>query len=196
LPAPCSSPPLRFGHRLTHVLHARTDEALLLGLLGVTLLVAGVAQRLDVSAAVGAFLVGIALSGPVQTRVTPLIAPLRDLFAALFFVLFGFSIDPSSLPSVLLPAAVLAAITALTKVATGWYAATPLQVGRRGQMRAGTALIARGEFSIVIAGLALHSDVEPDLVVLAGAYVLILAVAGPIATRYAGDVSRRLEVMG
>ena len=41
------------------------NEALLLGLLGTTLLVAGLAQQLDVSAAVGAFLVGIALSGTV-----------------------------------------------------------------------------------------------------------------------------------
>jgi monovalent cation:H+ antiporter-2, CPA2 family len=184
---------LRFGHRFTRVLHARTDEALLLGLLGVTLLVAGIAQRLDVSAAVGAFLVGIALSGPLQTRVTPLISPLRDLFAALFFVLFGFSIDPSSLPSVLLPAALLAVVTAFTKVGTGWYAAAKLGVGPRGQMRAGTALIARGEFSIVIAGLALGAGVEPDLVALAGAYVLMLAVAGPIAARFADDLSRRLE---
>lgn len=181
---------LRFGHHFTRVLHARTDEALLLGLLGVTLLVAGIAQRLDVSAAVGAFLVGIALSGPLQTRATALIEPLRDLFAAVFFVLFGFSIDPSSLPSVLLPAILLAIVTAITKVATGWYAAARLDVGPRGQMRAGTALIARGEFSIVIAGLALGTQVEPDLVALAGAYVLILAIVGPIVTRFADQLTR------
>jgi CPA2 family monovalent cation:H+ antiporter-2 len=184
---------LRFGHHFTRVLHARTDEALLLGLLGVTLLVAGIAQRLDVSAAVGAFLVGIALSGPLQARATSLIAPLRDLFAALFFVLFGFSIDPSSLPAVLLPAALLAVVTALTKVVTGRYAAAQLGVGSWGRMRAGTALIARGEFSIVIAGFALSAHVEPDLVALAGAYVLMLAVVGPIAARYSDDVSRRME---
>jgi CPA2 family monovalent cation:H+ antiporter-2 len=52
-------------------------------------------------------------------------------------------------------------------------------------MRAGTVLIARGEFSIVIAGLALASNVEADLVALAAAYVLILAVTGPILTRFA-----------
>ena len=181
---------LRFGHRFTRLLHARTDEALLLGLLGVTLLVAGIAQRLDVSAAVGAFLVGIALSGPLQTRATALIEPLRDLFAAVFFVLFGFSIDPSSLPSVLLPAILLAIVTGITKVATGWYAAARLKVGPQAQMRAGTALIARGEFSIVIAGLALGTQIEPDLVALAGAYVLILAIVGPIVTRFADQLTR------
>jgi CPA2 family monovalent cation:H+ antiporter-2 len=52
-------------------------------------------------------------------------------------------------------------------------------------MRAGTALIARGEFSIVIAGLALGTSVEADLGALAGAYVLILAVVGPVLARFA-----------
>ena len=49
---------IRYGRHVTRIVHARTDEALLLGLIGTTLLVAGVAQQLDVSAAVGAFLVG------------------------------------------------------------------------------------------------------------------------------------------
>ncbi|MEX0664997.1 MAG: cation:proton antiporter [Acidimicrobiia bacterium] len=176
---------MRFGPQITRVLHARTDEALLLGLIGTTLLVAGVAQQLDVSAAVGAFLVGIALSGPLQERVTTLVAPLRDLFAAVFFVLFGFSIDPATLPDVILPALALAVVTAVTKIATGWYAAGRVGAGPRGRMRAGTVLVARGEFSIVIAGLALTAGVEPDLVPLAGAYVLLLAVTGPILTRFA-----------
>ena len=176
---------LRFGHQLTRLLHSESNEALLLGLLGTTLLVAGLAQQLDVSAAVGAFLVGIALSGPLQERASALVEPLRDLFAAVFFILFGFSIDPAALPPVLLPAVLLAVVTGITKVATGWYAAGRMGVGPRGQLRAGTALIARGEFSIVIAGFALATHVEADLIALAGAYVLILAVTGPIITRFA-----------
>ena len=179
----------RYGHHFTRILHARTDEALLLGLLGVTLLVAGLAQRVNVSAAVGAFLVGIALSGPLQTRATALIEPLRDLFAALFFILFAFRIDPGSLPSVAVPAILLAVITSTTKIATGWFAAARLAVGPRAQMRAGTALVARGEFSIVIAGLALNTEVESDLIALAGAYVLILAIAGPVLTRFSDHIT-------
>lgn len=180
---------LRHGHHFTRVLNARTDEALLLGLFGVTLLVAGVAQRVNVSAAVGAFLVGIALSGPLQTRATALIEPLRDLFAALFFILFAFRIDPGSLPSVAVPAIALAIVTTITKIATGWYAAARLRVGPRAQMRAGTALVARGEFSIVIAGLAVGTSVESDLIALAGAYVLILAIAGPLLTRFSDRIA-------
>ncbi|HEY7105065.1 MAG TPA: cation:proton antiporter [Acidimicrobiia bacterium] len=176
---------LRFGHHFTRVMSARSDEALLLGVFGVTLLVAGVAEQLDVSAAIGAFLVGVALSGPVQHRASQLIEPLRDLFAALFFVLFGLRVDVAELPPVLLAAFLLAMVTAATKVATGWFAAREVGVGSRARARAGASLIARGEFSIVIAGLAIGSTLDQDLVPLAAAYVLLLAIAGPILTRFA-----------
>jgi len=181
---------MRFGPQISRLLNAPSNESLLLGVLGITLVVAGIAQRLDVSAAVGAFLVGIAISGPVQERAATLIEPLRDLFAAIFFVLFSFRIDPGDLPPVLLPALCLAVVGAITKIATGWWAARRAGLGVPARVRAGTALIARGEFSIVIAGLAIGTAVDPDLVPLAAAYVLVLAVAGPVVTRYADRLSR------
>ena len=184
---------LRFGSHVSRAVAARTDEALLLGVLGLTLLVAGAAQALEVSAAVGAFLVGIAVSGPVQERVSNLIGPLRDLFAAIFFVLFSLRIDPATLPPVLIAAAALAVVTALTKFGTGWWAAARAGIQARGRVRAGSILIARGEFSIVIAGLAIGASVEPDLVPLSAAYVLILAIAGPVLTRFADPITNRLR---
>lgn len=183
---------LRFGHGISRLLAGRTDESLLLGVMGTTLLVAGAAQSLDVSSAVGAFLVGIALSGTVQERAAELIAPLRHLFAATFFLLFGLRIDPSDLPPVLPVAAGLAVVTAVTKVATGWWAAGRMGIGARGRMRAGTALVARGEFSIVIAGLAVGQSVDADLVPLAAAYVLLLAAVGPVLTRFADPLADRM----
>jgi len=176
---------LRYGEILSRLVSARSDEALLLGVVGLTLLVAGLAQEVNISAAVGAFLVGIALSGPVQQRTTVLVNPLRDLFAALFFLFFGLRIDPSDVVGALLPAAMLAGVTGATKVATGAWAAGRDGVGTRGRLRAGTALVARGEFSIVIAGLGASAGVDSDLGPLAAAYVLMLAAAGPLAARYA-----------
>lgn len=176
---------LRHGAVLSRLLFSRSDEVLLLSVLGATLLVAGAAERVQVSAAIGAFLVGIALSGPVSERASALIGPLRDLFAATFFLFFGLRIDPASLPSAALIAVGLGIVTAITKLATGWWAAARLGAGPRGRMRAATALIAHGEFSIVIAGVGVAAGVEPDLGILAAAYVLLLAVAGPVLTRYA-----------
>ena len=134
------------------------------------------------------FLVGIAVSGPTEEQARPLLLPLRDLFAAAFFVFFGLEVDVARLPDVVVPALVLAAVTAGTKVATGWWAARRIGVGSRGRRRAGVTLIARGEFSIIIAELGRAAGVVDDLPVLAAAYVLILAVVGPLATRFTEPV--------
>ena len=113
---------LRFGDRLTSLLGGGTDESLLLAVFGLTLLVAGLAQSIEVSGAIGAFLVGLALSGRVGERSMELISPLRDLFAATFFVVFSFRIDPADLVGALVPALALAVVTAVAKLVTGWYA--------------------------------------------------------------------------
>ncbi|MEX5634282.1 cation:proton antiporter [Parafrankia sp. FMc2] len=168
----------------------RNDEILLLRALGLALLVAGVAQQVQVSAAVGAFLVGIALSGPVAEGAREVLSPLRDLFAAVFFVFFGLQTDPTQIPSALLAAALLAIAGVATKTITGWWAAKRAGIATLGRFRAGTALIARGEFSIVIAGLAVASEVEPRLGPLAASYVLLMAVIGPIAARFVEPVTR------
>ncbi|MFF7871389.1 cation:proton antiporter [Streptomyces qaidamensis] len=183
---------VRFGRLVSRFVSSDDPEKLLLVVLGVTLVVAGVAQQLQVSAAVGAFLVGIALSGEVAEGATSLLAPLRDLFAAVFFVFFGLHTDPASIPPVLLPALALAAVTTATKIATGYWAARRAGIGPRGRWRAGGTLVARGEFSIVIAGLAVTSGIEPSLGPLATAYVLILVLLGPLTARWTEPLATRL----
>lgn len=177
---------LRFGGRLSRLLEPGSDESLLLAVFGLTLVVGGLAQQLDVSAAIGAFLVGLALSGPVQHRAGALVGPLRDLFAAVFFLFFSFQIDPGDLLDALGPGVALAATGILAKVGTGWYAAGRLGVGTAGRLRAGTTLAARGEFSIVIASLGATLDDGTELGAVAAAFVLITALAAPIASRFAG----------
>lgn len=179
---------LRFGRRFTTLLGGGSDESLLLAVFGVTLLVAGGAQSLEVSGAIGAFLVGIALSGPVAERAEHLMSPLQDLFAATFFVFFSFQIDPAELFSKALPALGLALLTLTTKLLTGWYAGKRIGAGPRGRIRVGTALMARGEFSIVIAALGADLADGPELGALAAGYVLITAVAGPVAARFADRI--------
>ena len=172
---------IRFGHRWSTAIAHESDEIVLLSTFGTVLLVAGLAQRAQVSAAIGAFLVGIAASGSIAEKSHRLLAPLRDLFAAVFFFFFGLQIDPRTLPAALLVALALAAITALTKVATGYWAARRAGNQNDARWRAGAALISRGEFSIVIAGLG--TALEPALAPLSAAYILVLAIAGPILTR-------------
>jgi CPA2 family monovalent cation:H+ antiporter-2 len=183
---------LRLGGAISRVVAHQSDEVVLLSTFGIVLLVAGIADRLNVSAAIGAFLVGVALSGPLAKQTHRLVEPLRDLFAALFFLFFGLQIDPKTLVPVLVPAAIMAAATAATKIATGLWAARRAGVDLAGAWRAGGALIARGEFSIVIAGLGSslmigEEHVGERLGALTAAYVLMLAIAGPIVARLMPD---------
>lgn len=174
---------VRYGEKLSGFVAHESDEIVLLTTFGTVLLVAGVAQHFQVSAAIAAFLVGIAASGPLAEQSHRLMAPLRDLFAATFFFFFGLEINPTTLASTLPLAAGLATVTSFTKILTGYWAARRARLETGGRWRAGMALVARGEFSIVIAGLG--ASIDPRLGPLAAAYVLILAILGPILTRAA-----------
>ncbi len=184
---------IRYGKFLSQLVTHQSDEVILFTTLGLVLLVAGVAQQLQVSAAIGAFLVGIAWSGPIAERSRTLIGPLRDLFAAMFFLFFGLEINPATLPPVLLVAIGLGLLTTWTKLATGWLATRRTGGSVLSGMRAGTALVARGEFSIIIAGLGVNAGLEAGMSALSAAYVLFLAVLGPILARIIEPIYHRLD---
>jgi CPA2 family monovalent cation:H+ antiporter-2 len=185
---------------VSRLVFSRSDESLLLTILGMTILIAGAAELIGVSAAVAALLAGIVLSGPAADRALGLLSPMRDLFAAMFFAFVGLSVDPGSIPPVIVPAAALALVTLVTKFATGWFGAARAGIGIRGRTRAGAMLTARGEFSIAIAGLATAAGVVAGFEALAISYVFVLAIVGPILVRFAdtigGSLARRAEVPG
>lgn len=85
---------LRHGHLVSRAVWHESDEVLVLSTMGVLLLVAGLTERAHVSAAVGGFLLGIALPGPVADRVRILVWPMRDLFAAMFVFFVALRIRP------------------------------------------------------------------------------------------------------
>ena len=160
-----------------------SDEVILFSVFGLVLLVAGISQELQISAAIGAFLVGLALPKPIVERVHRMLDPLSELFAAIFFLFFGLEVNPESLLPVLLPAALLAVFTVLAKFSAAWWATRRDGVDRIGGLRAGALLMVHGEFSIVIAGLGITAGLTPELGALAAAYMLLLVVAGPVLAR-------------
>ncbi len=179
----------RWGDHANRLLAHPDSEQLMLRVLGTTLVVAALAEFVHASAAVGALLVGLTLTGETAARARAVLAPLRDLFAAAFFLSIGLVVDAAELGPALPVALALAVTGVATKLVTGRYAAARDGVGPRGQLRAGTALIARGEFSIVI--ISLLGAEDPVLGPLVTAYVLILATAGPLITRWAGQSTAR-----
>jgi CPA2 family monovalent cation:H+ antiporter-2 len=176
--------PAKVGQRASRFVAAESGEVLLISLLGIALVVAGVAEHFHVSYAIGAFLVGIVLSGQVAERARVLLEPLKDSFAALFFASFGLVVDTSTLVKVLPIAALLAGLGALSKFGSGYWGARRAGSTPRGARRAGVTLIPRGEFSIVLAGIAIAGGIDSDLGPITVAYVLLLAVGGSIAARF------------
>lgn len=181
----------RHGPALSRHLAHPKSEVVLLSVMGLLLMAGGVAELGHVSGGVVAFLVGLSVSGSIAERARELLAPLRDLFAALFFMSFGFLVDETAIAGVIGLAVVLWAVSGATKVVTGWVAVRGV-VGVAGRLRAGTALVARGEFSIVIVSLATSDTTDRRLAPLAAVYVLLTAVTAPLLTRYADAIGRRL----
>ncbi len=178
----------RASHRIGRLLTHELDEQVMLRVLGLTMLVAAATESVGASAAVGAFLVGIAVPGSLAERAREILGPQRSLFAAIFFVAFGLSTDTGELFSQIPTALALAAVGVIGKLLTGWYAARRDGVQRRGRLRAGLALVPRGEFSIVIAGIAFVAG-YPEVGVIATAYVLVLAVVGPILAKFSDNIA-------
>jgi CPA2 family monovalent cation:H+ antiporter-2 len=148
---------LLIGARGIHIPHAPLimgDSAtLLLTVFGSALLASGVATYFGFSGAVAAFLVGLLLTGDVAIVARVRLAPLRDLFSAIFFLFFGLSIDPADIPNVIIPALLLTILGIGSKLFTAWWAVRDIEE-ESAVWRSAVLLIPRGEFSMVIAGLA------------------------------------------
>ncbi len=181
---------LKFGRGVSRALFGLTDEIMLLTMLGAVLLTAGLSEAIGLSGAVAAFLLGLAVSGESARRADEILSPLRDFFGAAFFVFFGLQVDPRTVLPVLMPALILVGLLTATKLVTGLVIARQLGVGRGGRQRAGALLVARGEFSIIIAELGVEAGLEPDLTPVATATVIGLAVLGPLLVR---RTARRTE---
>ena len=98
-------------------------------------------------------------------------------------------LEPATVADALVPAAGLTVVTVVTKLVSGRVSAGRAGVGPAGRRRAGTALIARGEFSIVIASLGVGLADGSELGGLAAAYVLLTAIVGPLAAKYSDSLA-------
>lgn len=172
----------RGKNAFARVLNTSSPGALLLTVFGAALVAAGLSETVGFSSAVAAFLVGLVLTGEVAEAVRLRLSPLRDLFAAIFFVFFGLAVNPADIPPVL-PLAILLAILGIGgKMLVGWTIARNMS-DPRAWMRAGAFLVPRGEFSILIAGLAASTAFGPYLQALTIAYVFITALAASVILR-------------
>lgn len=168
--------------KLVKILDPNEPGGLLLTVFGAALLAAGLADLVGFSGVVAAFLIGLLLTGEVAETARARLSPIRDIFAAIFFLFFGITTNPAELPAVLPLAIVLAVLGIGGKYVVGWWVTRDLS-DKMSAWRATGFLIARGEFSMVIAALAAPIVLSVELQALTLAYVIITAFAASIVLR-------------
>lgn len=169
--------------KLVKILDPNEPGGLLLTVFGAALLAAGLADLVGFSGVVAAFLIGLLLTGEVAETARARLSPIRDIFAAIFFLFFGITTNPADLPGVLPLALLLAVFGIAGKYLVGWWVTRDL-TDRLSTWRATGFLIARGEFSMVIAALAAPIVLQVELQALTLAYVIITAFAASIVLRF------------
>lgn len=184
----------RFGARwVGRILDTPDTELLVVLFLGFAVLTAGTAEELGVADAIGAFMAGLILAETVvKPRVEELVLPLRDAFAALFFFWFGLTISPDGLAEVALPVAAAVVLSMVLNPLAGIITARINGLGRVQAANIGTTVLARGEFSIILASLAAAAGLDPRITPFVGLYVLVLAVASPLLASRSGAIGRRI----
>jgi len=132
------------------------SETTLVASVGVCFAMAYVAQQAGYSVALGAFLAGslVAESGHSE-EVGHLVEPLRDVFAAIFFVSVGMLIEPALVAQHWSAVVVLTLVVLLGKVVGVSVGAFLTGTGTRTAVQAGMSMAQIGEFSFIIAGLGL-----------------------------------------
>jgi CPA2 family monovalent cation:H+ antiporter-2 len=173
-------------------------EFLLLAVFGFLIGMAAVAEELGLSAAIGALMAGVVLSETsVRAEIEDRFFSFRDIFAALFFFVFGLSIDVSAIDEVGWIVAVAAVATLVGKIAAGTVSGLVGGFTTRQGFNAGVALVAHGEFTVILAQLAADNPAISDrdqarLVAFAGLYVLVTATIGVVLMKESKLIGRRL----
>lgn len=172
----------RFGARaVAAFLHSDDDELLTLGFVGLALLVAGTAGEIGVSDAIGALMIGLVISQSVlRERVERLVVPLRDTFAAVFFVVFGLTIEVGALGEVAVAVLLAVLLTLVLNVTAGIVTARLYRLNQRSAANIGLSVLGRGEFSLILASLGVAAGLDDRLGPFIALYVLVLAVVSPL----------------
>lgn len=158
-------------------------SSLLLTVFGLALVAAGAAGLAGFSGAIAAFLVGLLLTGEVASAIRTRLAPLRDFFAAIFFIFFGLSVNPARILEVLGIVVLLTILGIVGKIFIGWWIARDLQ-DPMSWRRVGIFLIPRGEFSVIIAGFSTTLNFSENLKALTIAYVITTTLSASLLLRF------------
>jgi CPA2 family monovalent cation:H+ antiporter-2 len=160
----------------------RGPGVLLLLVFGVTLAAAGAATLAGFSGAIAAFLIGMLLTGEVAESLRSRFAPLREIFSAIFFLFFGLSISVVDVVNVLPVAIAFSVLGIAGKLAVGWWVGRDM-TDKMSWRRIGAFLVARGEFSMIIAATVVASTAFAGLKEITLGVVVLTTIFSTVAIR-------------
>jgi len=182
------------------VLDADSHEFIVLRAVGITVLAAGAALAFGVSEAVAAFFIGMGFSSTEHVQqLERLLEPIRDLFAAVFFVWIGLVTDPLVFAGVLTLILIAVVLTVPTKLVSGYLGGRIYGLNIPQSMRVGLGMTTRGEFSLIIATLALSGagttlteTAAQTIYAFAVGYVLVMSIVGTMLMQYSNPIEGAL----
>jgi CPA2 family monovalent cation:H+ antiporter-2 len=173
-------------------------ETIVVGAVGICFGISLLASEFGYSVALGAFVAGmlVAESGKTE-QIEPLVQPIRDIFAAVFFVAVGMLIEPREVASHWLAIIAFTVLVVVGKVAGVSFGAFMSGKGTRTSIAAGMSLAQIGEFSFIIAGLGLTlgvigGQVYPVAVSVSAITTLLTPALIRRSSRFARFVDRKL----
>ncbi|UCH26101.1 MAG: cation:proton antiporter [Trueperaceae bacterium] len=190
---------LRFGRGLVDRLLSREGEAFVLLSLALVVLFSVLAKSLGFPEAVAAFLFGMVVAeSRFKERVEQTLQSWHSVGAAVFFLGFGLHVDARAAVKQLPAALLLVVVTIVANMMTGYLSGRWSGLSRRASVGHGLMLLPRGEFSLVIAGLAagvtsLPQETRTALSGMSSLYVIAMVVIGSFVFRYFDQINGWLE---
>lgn len=186
---------LRFGRPSLERLLSREGEALILIALGLVVLFSIGAKSLGFPEAVAAFLLGMLVAeSRFKDRLEATLHPWYDVAAAAFFLDFGLHVNIASALAQLPAALLLVLLTVVINMLTAYASGQLSGLSKRASIGHGLMLLPRGEFSLVIAGLAasvatLPVSTREALTGMTSLYVIAMVVIGSLVFRYYNELN-------
>lgn len=177
----------KFIDELTKIESQELFTALMIGII---LLVGAFASYIGLASAAGAFLFGMVIvSYDVEERLHRTVAAFKDIFLIVFFISFGMLLNPSQIPGILWMIAIVVPATVLGEIIITSSSAYFSGFSSKSSFSIGTSMIARGEYSLIIATLGLATGaISESLYQFTGVYVFLMTLIAPVAMRHSNRI--------
>jgi CPA2 family monovalent cation:H+ antiporter-2 len=181
---------------LKYIRESVSNETLVLFALTLVFAASIFAESFGVSAATGAFFIGLVLSGSnIGERVGRTITPFRDAFVALFFISFGMRIDPTLFPKfavVIIGAVVATSILEMLSVALATFICG---IDGRRSLFVGAGMVGRGDYNMVYAKVGANNVTWNGLYPFTGFFCAIMALIAPLLMKFSHAIYRFFHIV-